>query len=152
MTEINSISSWISGLMAENSNSVGFIPNTTIAHRYIANNQYILQLDERGKRIGYILYGKLQYGKPVVISQHCIQYEKRLQGYGRLTFLELLRRAEKIGVSSIILRCAENLPALQFWQSVGFQILSVESPNNARNRLIIKMTFPLMLPLFNFKS
>ena len=146
------ISNWIAGLMAENTNELGFIPDTTLRTRYIAKSRYVLQTDERGRAVGYLLYGALRYGKPVVVSQACIQYEKRLKGYGEEAFFELLRRSKLAGASSIHLRCADDLPAIRFWQSLGFQILGVEPGGARRDRMIIKMTYPVSLPLFAILS
>lgn len=142
------IATWITGLMAENTDALGFIPDTTLRERYIAKHRYIFQRDEKGRPVGYLLYGVLHYGQPVVISQACIQYEKRLCGYGEIAFAELLHRARATGVSSIHLRCANDLPAVQFWQSLGFLILGIEPGGARRKRLIVKMAYPLMLPLF----
>jgi hypothetical protein len=139
---------WIAGLMAENYEALGFIPDTTLRDRYIARHRYILQSDERGRPVGYLLHGALNYGQSVVISQACIQYEKQMRGYGEAAFSELLHRAKWAGASSIHLRCADGLPASKFWQSLGFQILGVEPGGATRNRLIIKMAYPLLLPLF----
>jgi GNAT superfamily N-acetyltransferase len=147
MEQVDNIT-WITGLMAENYEAVGFIPNTTIRERYLNRNRYIIQYDEKGKRVGYILYGSIAYGKSLVISQHCIQYEKRLKGYGEKAFQELVQRAQRLGASSIRLRCADDLPALQFWQSVGFQIIKVVPGGISRNRMIVEMVYPLNLPLF----
>lgn len=141
------IANWIAGLMAENTDALGFIPNTTLKTRYIAKSRYVLQADERGRTVGYLLYGALRYGQPVVIAQSCIQYEKRLRGYGEKAFLELLRRCRLAGASSIHLRCADDLPAVQFWQSLGFQILKIEPGGARRGRMIVKMVYLLSLPL-----
>lgn len=140
--------SWIAGLMAENYDAIGFIPVSTIRDRYIAKHRFVLQLDERGRRVGYLLHGAIRYGRPVVISQHCIQYDKRLRGYGELAFKELLRRANLTGASSIRLRCADDLPALLFWQGIGFQVMRVVSGGEKRKRMIVEMVYPLALPLF----
>lgn len=140
--------SWIAGLMAENYDAIGFIPLGTIKSRYIAKQRYVLQLDERGRRVGYLLHGSIKYGQPVVISQHCIQYDKRLRGYGEQAFQELLKRANLAGASSIQLRCADDLPALMFWQSVGFRIVRIVPGGEKRHRMIAVMIYPLALPLF----
>lgn len=87
--------------MAENTDALGFIPNTTLKARYVAKSRYVLQTDERGRPVGYLLYGALRYGQAVCISQACIQYEKRLRGYGEKAFFELLRRSRLAGASSI---------------------------------------------------
>ena len=133
--------------MAENTNELGFIPNTTIKSRYIAKSRFILQYNERGYPVGYLLHGALNYGQPVVISQACIQYEKRLRGYGEMTFRELLNRAEWANVSSIHLAVAADLPAVQFWQSLGFQVREIVPGGASRKRMIVKMFYPLNLPL-----
>jgi GNAT superfamily N-acetyltransferase len=141
------ITSWITGLMAENYDAVGFIPKTTVETRYIRRGWYVLQTDERGRKVGYLLHGRIQQGNPVVVSQHCIQYEKRLKGYGEKAFQVLKERAERGGASSIKLRCADDLPALLFWQSVGFEIINVTPGGQKRKRMIMSMTYPLSLPL-----
>lgn len=142
--------SWIAGLMAENYEAVGFIPITTLREQYLAKDRYIVQGDERGQSVGYLLHGALKYGRSLVVSQHCIQYEKRLRGHGKAAFIELVRRARLANASSIVLRCAEGLPAVQFWQSLGFQIVKVEPGGTRRGRMIFKMVYPLSLPLFSF--
>lgn len=141
------IDDWICGLMSENYEAVGFIPSTTIKNRYVAKSQYILQLDERGRRVGYLLHGPLKCGQVAIISQHCIQYEKRLVGYGRLAFLELLQRCEIANCSAIKLRVAEDLQAVNFWKSMGFTPTKVFSGGVSRNRVIISMQYLLALPL-----
>lgn len=143
------ITDWITGLMAENYNAVGFIPKPTVEHRYIKYGRYVLQTDERGQKVGYLLHGKIQQGYPVVVSQHCIQYEKRLKGYGAQAFQILKERAERGGASSIKLRCADDLPAVLFWQSVGFEIVRVTPGGQTRKRMIVSMIYPLLLPLFH---
>lgn len=146
------IESWIAGLMAENYDAIGFIPLGTIRDRYITKQRFILQLDERGRRVGYLLHGTIRYGQPVVISQHCIQYDSRLRGYGEQAFQELLKRANLAGASSIQLRCADDLPALMFWQSVGFRIVRIVPGGEKRRRMIVEMAYPLALPLFTTGS
>ena len=133
--------------MRENYEAVGFIPQTTVANRYVAENQYILQNDERGRAVGYLLHGKLEYAKHVVVSQHCIQYEKRLRGYGQEAFREFLHRCEVAQVSSIHLRVAQDLPAVEFWQSCGFVPVSLVPGGKSRNRSIVVMRMGLCLPL-----
>ena len=138
--------------MRENYEAVGFIPQTTVANRYVADNQYILQNDERGRAVGYLLHGKLSYAKSAVISQHCIQYEKRLRGYGQEAFREFLHRCEVAQVSSIHLRVAQDLPAVEFWQSCGFVPVSIVPGGERRNRYIVVMRLGLSLPLIALLS
>jgi len=143
---------WIGGLMAEMTNQVqpgcfSLIPPTTIRDRYIRLHRYVLQRDERGRAIGYILHGAVNYGQPLIITQHAISYDKWLRGYGQVAFNIVLERAKQASCSSIQLRCAEDLPAVQFWQSLGFEIFSCVPGGKKRNRVIVKMVYPLSLPL-----
>lgn len=150
--DVADLSNWIGGLMAEMTNQVqprcfSIIPYSTINDRYIRLDRYVLQYDERGNKIGYILHGAIHYGKPLVISQAAIIYEKWAQGYGKAAFDVVLSRAQKSGCPAIWLRCADDLPALQFWQSLGFIPFSAVS--GANNRTIIRLVYPLKLWLFD---
>lgn len=133
--------------MRENYEAVSFIPEPSVRERYLRLNRYVLQLDERGNAVGYLLHGAILMGRPCVISQHVIQYEKRLRGYGEIAFRVLLERCQRGGSSSIHLRCAEDLPSVIFWQSVGFRVRGVVDQHNTRKRLIIEMNYPLDLPM-----
>ena len=138
---------WIAGLMRLNTNELGFIPITTIHGRYIRKDQYVLQHDERGKRIGYMLYGALHPGRTVSIAQHCIELDKRLNGYGLDALEELERRCALSQVTSIKLRCGTDMESLAFWQHNGFEIQRIEPGGLQRKRQIAVMYKPLSLPL-----
>lgn len=134
--------------MREDYDALGFVPENTVRDRYISQNRYVLQYDERGRRVGYILCGAIKMGQAVSITQHCIQYEKRLKGYGEQAFRVLLDRCQRGGASSIHVRCADDLPSVQFWQSCGFVVRAVVPGGQARQRMIVVMDYPLELPLF----
>ncbi len=137
------VSKWICDLMRENYDAVGFIPNTTVRDRYVSLERYILQENEVGKPIGYLLHGSLKKNKPCVISQHCIDYDVRHKHYGTIAFQEFLRRCNYIGVSSIHLRVAEDLEAVKFWENMGFHAYLVIPGGKARDRMIVEMTLNL---------
>lgn len=138
---------WICGLMRHNYDALGFIPAPTVHHRYVAEQRYILQADERGRNVGYLLHGALRRSRPCVISQHCIDYDYRNRHYGMVAFRRFLERCQRAGCSSIHLRVAEDLPALEFWRACGFQIQGVVPGGQSRARVIVEMTMPLDLPL-----
>lgn len=147
---------WIGGLMAEMTNQVqpgcfSLIPFDTIQYRYIAKHRYVLQENEHGQSVGYILHGALYRGQSLVISQHAIDYDYWLRGYGEQAFNAVLERANLVGCSSIRLRCADDLPSVQFWRALGFQIAGLEVGGAKRQRTIIKMVYPLDLPLFTLQ-
>lgn len=139
--------SWIVGLMRHNYDAVGFIPEPTIEHRYIAQNRYILQADEHGKPVGYLLHGALRRAQACVISQHLIDYDHRRRHFGLLAFEQFLGRCERSGVSSIHLRVADDLPAVHFWRSCGFQVADILPGGLSRQRTIVQMHYRFDLPL-----
>lgn len=141
------LSNWIAGLMRLDYDALGFIPQPTIEYRYIKRSDYILQCDERGKAIGYLLHGPIRQGAPAHVVQHCIELDKRNRGYGHLAISELIRRCSMIGASSIRLRCATDLPSIEFWKSAGFSVAHIEGGGKARHRQIAIMFLLLDLPL-----
>jgi GNAT superfamily N-acetyltransferase len=139
--------SWIVGLMRENTDALGFIPAPTVAARYVDGERYVLQSDERGHPVGYVLHGVIQTGRSLSIAQHCIQYESRLRGYGEAALRALRERAERYGASAITARCAVDLAALDFWIAQGFQVRAIVPGGARRNRQIACLWLPLALPL-----
>jgi L-amino acid N-acyltransferase YncA len=141
------LASWIAGLMAENCESVGFIPEPSVDSQYIANGRYVLQLDEAGRRVGYLLHGAPMYGRSLNIAQHCIQGDQRQHGYGEAALNEVIRRAEVAGARAITARCATTLDSLGFWQAMGFHLVDVVPVGKRRGRTIARLYLPLALPL-----
>ena len=142
------ISSWIVGLMRTQSDALGFIPSTSVHDKYVCAENFIIQHDEHGAKVGYILHGPIRYGKNVVISQAVIDMEKRRRHYGFLAVDELVTRCKSRNASSISLRCAADLEAVQFWQAVGFQLNDIVPGGERRGRMICRFFLPLALPLF----
>lgn len=134
--------------MRENYEAVGFIPITTVAQRYIARGQYILQPNHRGSPVGYLLHGKPTAGGVLTVAQHVVDLDWRTRGYGRQAFIELLARARIANCRAIHLRCAEGLPSNEFWASMGFETTSVLTPANVRQRAINVMVLDLWPNLF----
>lgn len=140
--------SWIIGLMRQNRESVGFIPDTTVSEQYIKNGRYSMQRDECGHNVGYLLHGKPVACGLLVVSQHCIDMEKRLRGYGEQAFQNLLERARIANCRGIKLRCAEGLESNGFWQAQGLELVSVQHPDTTRHRGINVYLLDLWKPLW----
>lgn len=128
--------SWIVGLMRQNYDAVGFIPATTVQSRYIAAERYVFQTDESGKPVGYLLHGAIRPGRILVVSQHCIDPDKRLHGYGENAFKTLVERARIANCRGIKLHCAADLESNAFWQAMNLQLVSVKTPENKRHRSV----------------
>jgi len=139
---------FVIGLMRDNYESVGFIPQTTIKTRYFPKHQYIIQRDNHGKPIGYILYGKPTPGGTLTVAQHVIDYDFRLKGYGHDALKDLIDIATQSNCKDISLRCAENLQSNSFWQAEHFSLSNTTHPNNRRNRAINHYYKPIWTPLF----
>ena len=144
----NNPTSWITGLMRENYETVGFLPETTVHTRYVQCGRYVLQKNEHGRRVGYLLYGPVSSQGVVCVTQHVIQEEKRGHGYGELAWHELLRRCLLHGADTIRLHCATSFPSLMFWQQMGFTIYANVPGGTHRGRTIACMAFDCGLPLF----
>lgn len=131
---------FIVGLMRENYDALGFIPQGTIETRYIAKNRYLL-IPKRG----YLLHG---VGLDWCISQACIDYDFRSRGYGFDMVDQLIERAKQHNARRIVLRCADELEANTFWQACGFELVRTYQPANKRKREINLYELTLVPRLF----
>lgn len=141
---------FILGLMRQNYDAVGFIPSGGV-QEYLNDGDYIIQYDYRGQPIGYLLHGPLIPGSVLRVSQHCIDYDSRLNGYGTRTFNTLIERARQANMRAIKVRCADDLPSVEFWQAMGLEITRVLSVENKRKRNINVMLLDLWPTLWGTK-
>lgn len=143
----DTLTSWIAGLMRENYEAVGFLPYVSVEQQYVANGRYVLQQDERGRRVGYLLHGAPEYGRSLNVAQHCIQYDSRTRGYGEQALATLVERAERAGCAGIRARCATDLESVGFWLAQGFELREVIPGGRSRDRRIARLFLPLHAPL-----
>ena len=135
--------SWIAGLMRHNYEAVGFLPLSALDRQYIANDRYIIQSHENGNRVGYLLHGKPTAGGILSVAQHCIEDDKRLNGYGQQAFEALLERARQANCRAIKVRCAQGLPSNDFWRRMGLAVTRIDRTENARRRAVNVMLLDL---------
>ena len=121
-------------LMRSNSDSVGFIPLKGV-ERAVKYGGLISQKIEN-ERVGYLIHGPLKPFQDVYIWQECIDKDVRRMGIGRNVFFKLYKKAVMNNAKGIKLRCADDLISNIFWESMGFQILKAEEPNNRRKRKV----------------
>jgi L-amino acid N-acyltransferase YncA len=131
--------------MHDNYEAVGFLSSSAITEQYGPAGRYILQCDERGRRVGYLLHGALGYGRAVSIAQHCIDYDRRLRGYGETALKSMIERAVACGATAIRARCATDNESLQFWLAQGFVVRAIVPGGQRRQRQIAEIR--LLLPL-----
>lgn len=133
---------FITGLMRQNYEALGFIPSPTVKSQYLAQGRYLVQT-RNGKPVGYLLHGAPAPGSILTIAQHVIEYDWREKGYGMDVYRRLLDRAENANCRAIRLKCAEDLPSNAFWQAAGFEHIAVLTPDNKRQRTINVYELPL---------
>lgn len=142
--------SWIAGLMRENYDAVGFLPYEAV-QEYMDLGRYILQTDESGIKVGYLLHGKPMPGGILTVAQHCIETDKRLHGHGQEAFKTLLDRARAANCRAIKVRCASDLPSNEFWRAMGLEVVNVRQGGRKRQRDINVMLLDLWPTLFQRK-
>jgi GNAT superfamily N-acetyltransferase len=126
---------FIIGLMRQNYEALGFIPQTTIEQRYIAQGQFVIQ-SLFGKPVGYILHGKPVVGGILTIPQAVIDFDFRDRGYGMDAVQAVIDRAKQKNCRAVKVRVAADLNANTFWKSAGFELVNVKQPDNQRKRAI----------------
>jgi GNAT superfamily N-acetyltransferase len=136
VSDLDPTTSWIAGLMRHNYEAVGFIPAPTVATQYVQQGRYVLQTDERGRRVGYLLHGKPTPGGILTVAQHCIDLDWRLRGYGEAAFDQVVARARAANCRGLKVRCAATLPSTEFWQAMGLALAKVTHPTNYRQRAV----------------
>jgi hypothetical protein len=135
---------FILGLMRQNTNALGFIPSTTVDSRYVTNGLYLVKL-----KTGYLLHGVPKTGQRLTIAQHCVEFDKRNHGHGMDLVNQLIERAALAQCKNIVLRCADGLPANDFWLLAGFEHTATLKPGNQRKRAINVYTLDLWRTLFS---
>jgi ribosomal protein S18 acetylase RimI-like enzyme len=128
---------FIIGLMRTETDALGFIPAPTVRNRFIAQGNYRISTDRSGKRRGYLLHGPIKPGHILQIHQACVEYDKRLRGHGIQMVDRLIADAASRGAPAVLLRCAAELDAVDFWKALGFNELLRSAGGARRNRQII---------------
>lgn len=129
---------FICGLMRHNTDALGFIPRPALLERWIKQGNYIIQRDRFAKPIGYLLHGPVNDERTLYINQACIELDKRNRGFGKTALNTLLNRAIEAHATTILLRCATDLDAVEFWMSCGFNPIAITPGGARRHRTIIQ--------------
>lgn len=129
---------FICGLMRHDTDALGFIPKPAIQERWIHQGNYIIQTNRFGAPVGYLLHGPVNDQRTMYVNQACIEMSKRNRGFGQAAVKTLVERAVKAGATTILLRCARDLNAVEFWISCGFDPIAVTPGGARRQRMIIQ--------------
>lgn len=126
---------------------IGFIPKPRL-EQYARQGQLWTE-HENGELCGYLVWGN---GWPVLrVYQVCIQYDAQRRLHGARLIGRLIQKAEREGYSRISCWVADDIPANDFWRSMGF-VLSGERDGGAarkrrHNAWVYECADPLQLKL-----
>lgn len=121
---------YVMALQRANRESVGGLPQPAIEDRLLRGTLALGTIN--GDPSGYLMY---DYRDGLLrIPQACIQYDARRRTYGEALFAWVLAQYPTIAEARI--RCAADLEANLFWQSMGFDCVSVVQGGSRRGRLI----------------
>lgn len=134
---------YIIALMRRETDALGFIPAPHIRNHLVAREQYLIQTDGHAHPRGYLLHGPPKPGRPLRIYQVCVDIDHRRILYATRMIETLRHRARTAGATRILLRCAADLPANQFWLALGAKPILIQPGGKRRNRLIITYDLPL---------
>lgn len=120
---------YVVSLQAKNSNELGFLPRVVFERVADAGRLFLGLLN--GEPCGYILVGSGWQG---VLRrwQVCIQYDVRRRLYGAMLVEAAEQYGESVGCTQSLVRCASDLEANQFWQSIGYRLAGHEESGVAR--------------------
>lgn len=99
--------------------------------KYRDSGQLWMQ-DENGEPCGFLVWGN---GWPVLrVYQVCIQYDAQRHTHGAALIGRLIRKAEREGYERISAWVADDIPANDFWRSMGFQLHGQRAGGTKRQR------------------
>jgi GNAT superfamily N-acetyltransferase len=120
---------YVAALQARNSNELGFLPRAVFEEQ-AARGQLFLGL-LNGEPCGYILAGSGFQGV-MRCHQVCVEFDVRRRLYGAMLVSAVEEYGESLGCSQIVLRCGSDLPANEFWKSLGYHLADTEKAGAAR--------------------
>jgi GNAT superfamily N-acetyltransferase len=135
-----SILQYVEALQAKHGHELGFLPRAVFQREKEEGRLFLGLLN--GEPCGYILVGT-GYKGVLRRWQVCIQYDARRRLYGAM----LVAKAEEFGLEKgctlSVVRCASDLEANKFWESLGYVLVGTEKGGRTRGRLIYIWEKPL---------
>lgn len=121
--------------------ALGFLPMSAYHHAARRGTIQPIRLS-RGRPVGFLLHGPPRPGSFVRIYQIAVTPDHRREYHGTHKLRDLQNLAEKHGTDWITLRCADDLPALEFWRSVGALELCTRPGSKRTGRTLIELAIP----------
>lgn len=134
ISERGSLIKFVLGESRRGFNEIGFIPKPRLCFEAARGNLCVLRgCDEY---LGFCLRGP--WKKTTHIHQIWMRADARRRLYATLLLAEVLADAPQTIVQTIALNCADDLDAMLFWPSLGFEALYVRYPTNCRRRRVTR--------------
>lgn len=111
---------YIDGLQRKNAESLSFYPRQVFEREREKGRLFLGMLN--GEPCGYLYVGA--QGQDVKCHQVCIQYDARRRLYGAAIVAVMEQYADEAMAASVTLRCAFDLDANSFWQSLGYNCIA----------------------------
>jgi ribosomal protein S18 acetylase RimI-like enzyme len=122
---------------------IGFIPKPRL-EQYQREGQLWTE-SENGEPCGFLVWGN---GWPILrVYQVCIQYDAQRRLHGALLISRLIQKAEREGYESISCWVADDIPANEFWQSMGFRLEGQRQGGAKRGRMHNAWTYTCADPV-----
>jgi GNAT superfamily N-acetyltransferase len=120
---------YVTALQAKNSDALGFLPSVVFERGVEVGRVFLGLLG--GQPCGYILAGTGFQGT-LRCYQVCVPYDARRRLYGAMLVAAAEEFGESLGCAQISLRCGSELPANEFWRSLGYQCAVTHESGAAR--------------------
>jgi N-acetylglutamate synthase-like GNAT family acetyltransferase len=132
LTDIDGIKKVVDTLKHE----LGFVTRPALIESIYRREVYIAVMD--GEIVGIIHYRHRKDGQTTLYHLGVAKSQRYL-GIGRRLVAAMQRDAKRIGQSSLLLKCPVDLPASQFYQALGFELLAVEDGKTRKLQVWRKM-------------
>lgn len=123
---------YVVALSRRHFDEIGFLPESVLRDYFTRG--HLLHAEENGEPCGFIVWGD---GWPVLrVFQVCIQYDAQRRLHGARLVGQLIAKAEADGYESISCWVADDIPANDFWEAMGFRRLASRPGGRRRARVI----------------
>lgn len=121
---------YVTDLARKHYEEIGFLPAPRL-EEYRRSGQ-LWTADENGEPCGFLVWGN---GWPVLrVYQVCIQYDAQRRLHGAALIGKLINKAEAEGYDRISCWVADDIPANDFWQAMGFVKMAERAGGKKRGR------------------
>jgi hypothetical protein len=121
-------------LQRANRDTLGFIPDSELARRYLAGGQYLISTHRHAGKIGMILFERPRRYHALHIAQTCLEYDYRRRQHAADLVSRLCKIGTDAGCSEIRLRCAVANPANEFWRAIGARLTRTTPPRTRQSQ------------------